>query len=54
VRAEALRSTEPTQTHPDGAAGAVAVAIASALAAVGVERTKLLAEVARFTPPGTC
>jgi len=52
VREEALRSAEPTHTHPDGAAGAVAVAIAAALAASGVDRTKLLDEVVRYTPPG--
>ncbi|HTR52751.1 MAG TPA: ADP-ribosylglycohydrolase family protein [Kofleriaceae bacterium] len=52
VRTEALRSAEPTHVHPDGAAGAVAVALAAALAASGVERTKLLEQVIRFTPPG--
>lgn len=52
VRAEALRSAEPTHAHPDGAAGAVAVAVAAALAASGVDRTRLLGEVMRFTPPG--
>jgi ADP-ribosylglycohydrolase len=52
VRAEALRSAEPTHTHPDGAAGAVAVAIAAALAATGVARTKLLERVIPFVPPG--
>lgn len=52
VREEALRSAEPTHTHQDGAAGAVAVAIAAALAASGVDRTKLLDEVVRLTPPG--
>ena len=52
VRDEALRSAEPTHTHPDGAAGAVAVAIAAALAASGVDRRQLLAHVVRFTPPG--
>ncbi|MGE5187268.1 MAG: ADP-ribosylglycohydrolase family protein [Acidobacteriota bacterium] len=52
VRAEALRSAEPTHAHPDGAAGAVAVAIAAALAAAGVARDKLLAQVAPFVPPG--
>jgi len=52
VREEALRSAEPTHTHPDGAAGAVAVAIAAALAASGIDRTKLLHEIVRFTPPG--
>ena len=52
VRVEALRSAEPTHTHPDGAAGAVAVAIAAALVASGVERTKLLEQVVSFVPPG--
>ena len=52
VRAEALRSAEPTHAHPDGAAGAVAVAIAAALAATRIDREKLIAEVIRFTPPG--
>ena len=52
VRAEALRSAEPTHAHPDGAAGAVAVAIAAALAATGIDRHRLIAEVIRFTPPG--
>jgi len=52
VRAEALRSAEPTHAHPDGAAGAVAVAIAAALA----QRHELtIAEVVRWTPPSmTC
>jgi ADP-ribosylglycohydrolase len=52
VRVEALRSAEPTHTHPDGAAGAVAVAIAAALVSSGVERTKLLEQVVSFVPPG--
>ena len=52
VRAEALRSAEPTHAHPDGAAGAAAVAVAAALAASGVDARTLLAEVARYTPPG--
>jgi ADP-ribosylglycohydrolase len=52
VRDEALRSAEPTHTHPDGAAGAVAVAIAAALAASRIDRRKLLEQVVRFTPPG--
>lgn len=63
VRAEALRSAEPTHAHPDGAAGAVAVAIAAALASTGpasptaraspADRARgraLLAETARLTP----
>lgn len=52
VRTEALHSAEPTHAHPDGAAGAVAVAVAAALVATGAERTTLLEQVARFTPPG--
>jgi ADP-ribosylglycohydrolase len=52
VRVEALRSAEPTHTHPDGAAGAVAVAIAAALVASGIDRTQLLAHVVDHTPPG--
>jgi ADP-ribosylglycohydrolase len=51
VRDEALRSAEPTHAHPDGAAGAAAVAIAAALARTGAcSRGDLLAEVARWTP----
>jgi ADP-ribosylglycohydrolase len=53
VRHEALRSAEPTHAHPEGAAGAVAVAIAAALAASGARRDAILAEVIRFTPPGS-
>jgi ADP-ribosylglycohydrolase len=52
VRDQALRSAEPTHAHPDGAAGAVAVAIAAALAASGARRDQILPEVLRFTPPG--
>jgi ADP-ribosylglycohydrolase len=52
VREQALRSAEPTHAHPDGAAGAVAVAIAAALATSRIARDKLIAEVVRFTPPG--
>jgi ADP-ribosylglycohydrolase len=52
ARREALRSAEPTHAHPDGAAGAVAVAIAAALAASGAPRDAILPEVVRFTPPG--
>jgi ADP-ribosylglycohydrolase len=52
VKVEALRSAEPTHAHPDGAAGAVAVAIAAALATRGVERDAMLAEVVRWTPEG--
>jgi ADP-ribosylglycohydrolase len=52
VRAEALRSAEPTHTHPDGAAGAVAVAVAAALAASGGAARKFFEDVVRLTPPG--
>lgn len=52
VREQALRSAEPTHAHPDGAAGAVAVAVAAALATSRIARDKLIAEVLRFTPPG--
>ena len=51
VRNEALRSAAPTHAHPDGAAGAVAVAIAAALAQTGTPRERMLGEVARWTPP---
>ena len=47
VRDEALRSAEPTHAHPDGAVGAVAVAIAAALA---TRHELSLAEVVRWTP----
>jgi ADP-ribosylglycohydrolase len=51
VRVEALRSAEPTHAHRDGAAGAVAVAVAAALAhSRAVPRDWILAEVARWTP----
>ncbi len=50
VRIEALRSAEPTHAHPDGAAGAVAVAIAAALA--HQPRERFLEEVVRWTPAG--
>jgi ADP-ribosylglycohydrolase len=53
VRLEALRSAEPTHAHPDGAAGAVAVAIAAALASTrSVGKHAMLREVARWTPDG--
>jgi len=54
VRSEALRSAEPTHAHPDGAAGAVAVAIAAAIAQTRVvPREAMLGEVARWTPAST-
>ncbi|MGN6110454.1 MAG: ADP-ribosylglycohydrolase family protein, partial [Kofleriaceae bacterium] len=49
--AEALRSAEPTHAHPDGAAGAVAVAVAAALVASRVDRADLLGRVIERTPP---
>jgi ADP-ribosylglycohydrolase len=52
VRHEALRSAEPTHAHPDGQAGAVAVALAASLAATGIEKDKLIPEVIRLTPQG--
>jgi ADP-ribosylglycohydrolase len=52
VRVEALRSAEPTHAHPDGAAGAVAVAIAAALATTGEPPSGWLAETIRYTPAG--
>src|SRR6476646_5357234 len=53
VRTEALRSAAPTHAHPDGAAGAVAVAIAAALASTrAVSRDAFVGEVARWTPAG--
>src|SRR5262245_6322913 len=53
VRDEALRSAAPTHAHPDGAAGAVAVAAAAALASGRELRgDAFIAEVARCTPGG--
>jgi len=53
VRVEALRSAEPTHAHPDGAAGAVAVAVAAALATTGdVPPARWLATTIEMTPPG--
>ena len=51
VRAEALRSAAPTHAHPDGAAGAVAVAIAAALASQPSQRALRIADVVEWTPP---
>jgi len=52
----ARASAEPTHAHPDGKAGAIAVAVAAALAwQVGEGRfspVRLLDEVARLTPEG--
>jgi ADP-ribosylglycohydrolase len=62
VRVEALRSAEPTHAHPDGAAGAVAVALGAALAtslaashagaAPGAAASAIWPEVLKHTPPG--
>ena len=49
----ARASAEPTHAHPDGQAGAIAVAVAAALAARGVtDGASLLAGVVERTPPG--
>ncbi|TXJ76015.1 ADP-ribosylglycohydrolase family protein [Streptomyces lavendulae] len=50
VVAEATRSAEVTHAHPEGIAGAVAVAVAAALSVRG---TPSVAEVAALTPDGT-
>lgn len=52
VRVEALRSAEPTHAHPEGAAGAVAVAVAAALSTTHVAPADLVREVSRHTPDG--
>lgn len=52
VRHEALRSAEPTHTHPDGRAGAVAVAIAASLVATGIGREELIPSVIGTVPEG--
>lgn len=54
VVVEALRSAAPTHQHPDGAAGAVAIAVAAALAcrATLPAPAEFLAEVAARTPAG--
>ncbi|WP_436789271.1 ADP-ribosylglycohydrolase family protein [Yinghuangia sp. YIM S10712] len=50
---EAAASAEVTHRHPDGAAGAVAVAVATALAWRGpADPEAYVAEVAAATPPG--
>lgn len=49
---EAARSARPTHMHAEGVAGAVAVAVAAALAWEPVDGAELLAEVERRTPPG--
>jgi ADP-ribosylglycohydrolase len=52
VREQAILSAETTHTHRDGIAGAVAVAIATALVTRGVDRADLLREVVSFVPQG--
>jgi ADP-ribosylglycohydrolase len=52
VRREALRCAEPTHTHPDGQAGAVAVAVAASLAATGIESEELIPSVISMVPDG--
>ena len=49
---EAGKSAEPTHAHPEGRAGAIAVAVASAVAARGGDQAQLLDEVLRRTPTG--
>jgi ADP-ribosylglycohydrolase len=52
VRVEAVRSAETTHAHPDGAAGAVAVAVAAALVTQGGALGSAFSDVIRLTPPG--
>jgi ADP-ribosylglycohydrolase len=49
---EAAVSAEVTHTHPEGIAGAVATAVAAALAASGAPAAELLDSVLAHTPPG--
>jgi ADP-ribosylglycohydrolase len=49
---EARASAQPTHAHPDGQAGAIAVAVAAALVARGARGTELLDEVLGRTPEG--
>ncbi len=49
VVANAKRSAEPTHAHPDGAAGAIAIAVGAALAATGSFDIRTVAE---HTPEG--
>jgi ADP-ribosylglycohydrolase len=52
--AEAALSAEVTHTHPEGVAGAVAIAVATALAAgtPDVRGAHFLRAIAEYTPPG--
>lgn len=52
VVGEATRSAVVTHGHPEAAAGAVAVALAAALAARGISGDALLVEVAQRMPDG--
>jgi ADP-ribosylglycohydrolase len=58
VVAEASRSSEPTHSHPEGRAGAIAVAVAAALAQQIADGTRagdgaaMVDEVRRHTPHG--
>jgi ADP-ribosylglycohydrolase len=49
---QAERSARPTHVHPEGIAGAIAIAVAAALAWEPVDGQELLAEVERRTPAG--
>lgn len=49
---EARASAQPTHAHPDGQAGAIAVAVAAALAAGGARGAALLGGVLARTPEG--
>lgn len=49
---EARRSAEVTHAHPDGQAGAIAVAVAAALTSSGVGATELLRATTQHVPPG--
>ena len=53
VVAHAIRSAAPTHAHPDGAAGAVAIAVAAARVVAGERDPRALLEtVVARTPPG--
>jgi ADP-ribosylglycohydrolase len=52
VRTEALLSAAPTHAHPDGAAGAVAVAVATAVSCRGGTPDDVWRAVLDLTPPG--
>ncbi len=49
---ESAESARVTHTHPEGVAGAVAVAVAASLAASGAPADELRAGVLAHTPPG--